>query len=247
MLKKSLRILPLAVVLATATLFGDVQMTPSQTAAAIENKLHSAQIYTHGEVHVTYANGVATLTGTVNNLAAKRAAVQAARKIKGVTQVVDNIRIYAVNVTPQLILEHARKDVVTYYAYTIFDNVNLELRGNTLIVSGEVTQPFKKYDLAKILTDVNGVDRVVNDLKVLPVSSFDDRLRLQIARAIYGNPYFTYYANQAIPPIHIIVDNGNVTLTGVVATKMDREVAMMRARSVGLSFSVKDHLRVEHS
>ena len=247
MWKRSLQILPLAVVLATATLFAGTQMTASQTTAAIENKLHNAQIYTHGEVHVTYANGVATLTGTVNNLAAKRAAVRAARKVKGVTQVVDNIRIYAVNVTPQLILEHARKYVVTYYAYTIFDNVNLELRGNTLTVSGEVTQPFKKYDLGKILTDVNGVDKVVNDIKVLPVSPFDDRHRLQIAHAIYGDPYFIYYADQAIPPIHIIVDNGHVTLTGVVATKMDRQVAMMQARSTGLSFSVTDHLRVEHS
>ena len=184
---------------------------------------------------------------TVNNLAAKRAAVRAALKVKGVTQVVDNIRIYAVNVTPQLILEHARKDVVTYYAYPIFDNVNLELRGNTLTVSGEVTQPFKKNDLGNILAQVNGVAEVVNNLKVLPLSNFDNRLRFQVARAIYGNPYFIYYADQAIPPIHIIVDNGHVTLTGVVATKMDRQVAMMQARSTGLSFSVTDHLRVEHS
>ena len=86
-----------------------------------------------------------------------------------------------------------------------------------------------------------------NNLEVLPLSTFDDRLRLQVARAIYGDPFFIHYANQALPPIHIIVKNGNVTLEGVVASTMDRTKAEMAALHAGLSFSVVDNLRVVKS
>ena len=101
-----------------------------------------------------------------------------------------------------------------YYAYGIFDNVNLEAQNGALTVSGEVTQPFKKTDIGNILERVKGVAALQNNLEVLPTSMFDDRLRLQLARAIYGNPFFTPYRNLALPPIHIIVKNGNVTLEG---------------------------------
>jgi len=84
-----------------------------------------------------------------------------------------------------------------------------------------------------------------NDLEVLPTSGFDDRLRLQVARAIYGDPFFLHYGDQALPPIHIIVKNGNVTLEGVVANNMDKTKAKMAALNAGLSFSVVDNLRVE--
>ncbi len=134
-----------------------------------------------------------------------------------------------------------------YYAYGIFDNVNLEAQGDKLIVSGQVTQPFKKADMGNMLTRVKGVATVVNNLEVLPTSNFDDRLRLTVARAIYGDPFFLHYADQPLPPIHIIVKNGNVTLEGMVATTMDRTKAAMSARGAGLSFSVVDNLRVERS
>jgi hyperosmotically inducible protein len=76
---------------------------------------------------------------------------------------------------------------------------------------------------------------------------FDDRLRMQVSRAIYADPYFIHYADQALPPIHIIVKNGNVTLEGVVASAMDRTKADMDALRAGLSFSVVNHLQVEKS
>ena len=79
--------------------------------------------------------------------------------------------------------------------------------------------------MGKILERVKGVAALQNNLEVLPVSMFDDRLRLQVARAIYGDPFFIHYADQALPPIHIIVKNGNVTLEGVVASTMDRTKA----------------------
>jgi hyperosmotically inducible protein len=87
---------------------------------------------------------------------------------------------------------------------------------------------------------------VTSEIKVLPLSDFDNRLRLQVARAIYSDPAFTQYAMMAIPPVHIIVDNGHVTLTGMVATDYEKQIAGMRANTAGLSFSVVNNLQVEH-
>jgi len=214
----------------------------SQATAEIQTRLQNAHVQQHGDVQVTYQGGVATLTGTVNDVATKLQAEKAARKVHGVTQVVDNIQVQPES--DQAILNQARHEVVMYYAYGIFDNVELSAENGTLTVSGQVTQPFKKTDIGRILENVKGVADLRNELQVLPVSSFDDRLRLQIARAIYRDPYFVYYADQAIPPIHIVVDNGHVTLYGVVATQMDRTKADLAARSAGLAFSVDNQLRV---
>jgi hyperosmotically inducible protein len=91
------------------------------------------------------------------------------------------------------------------------------------------------------------VASVTNELKVLPLSSHDDRLRLQIARAIYSDPALIRYRNMALPPIHIIVDNGRVTLTGSVNSTLEKQVAGMRASGAGLSFGpVVNNLEVEN-
>lgn len=243
--KLSLWVLPL--VLGTGLCWAAPPTTNSQAAETIQSRLDHEKLYKHGEVHVTYAAGVATLTGTVDNLGSKLDAEKAARKVKGVTQVVDNIQVHAEDANDQSIWEQARHEVVMYYAYTIFDNVELEVHNGALAVSGQVTQPFKKTDIGNILERVKGVAALQNNLEVLPVSNFDDRLRLQVARAIYGDPYFIHYANQALPPIHIIVKNGNVTLEGVVASTMDKTKANMDALHAGLSFSVVDNLRVVRS
>src|SRR5208337_2266191 len=134
------------------------------------------------------------------------------------------------DVTPRQIGEQARKEIVTYPWYSIFDNIVLEVQGDRLIVNGQVTQPVKKQDIANFLAHVKGVAELDNNLEVLPTSEYDDSLRQAIARAIYNDPYFIHYGNQALPPIHIIVKNGNVALEGVVASQMDRTKAEMDAR-----------------
>jgi hyperosmotically inducible protein len=210
----------------------------------VESRFDHAKVNQHGEVQVNISNGIATLTGTVDSLASKLDAEKAAKKAKGVTQVVDNLQVNMAGVSDRQVLEQARHAIVMYYGYTIFDNVELEAHNGTLTVRGQVTQPFKKNDMGNILTGVKGVATLQNDIEILPTSSFDDRLRLQVARAIYGDPYFIRYANQAVPPIHIVVDNGNVTLAGVVDSTMDRTMAEMAARRAGLSFKVTDNLLV---
>ncbi len=220
--------------------------SPAQITVKIEDKLYHAQVFKHGNVQVSVDNGVATLSGTVDSVGYKTDAERAARKVDGVT-VVDNIRVYADDVTPRQIAEKARKDIVTYYAYTIFDNVNLQLQDGRLMVTGQVTQPFKKSDIANFLAHIKGVAELDDNLEVLPTSQFDDRLRLAVARAIYRDPFFVHYGDQALPPIHIIVKNGNVTLEGVVANQLDRAKAEADARFAATYFGFTDNLRLDQA
>jgi len=92
---------------------------------------------------------------------------------------------------------------------------------------------------------IEGVERVVNKIKVLPASFNDNRIRRATYRAIYGHPALSRYALQPVPPIHIIVDNGHVTLVGAVASQMDKNVAYLEANNVPDVFSVTNKLRVE--
>lgn len=246
-MRHKLSLLILTLVLGTATSWAGPPPTDAQTTDSLHSHLDRTVVTKHGDVQVTYAGGVATLSGSVDNLGSKLDIEKSVRKTKGVTQVVDNIQIRADDATNEQILARARHEIVMYYAYGIFDNIELAADNGTLVVSGQVTQPFKKSDIGNFLTRVKGVAAVQNDLEVLPVSNFDDRLRLQVARAIYSDPYFLHYANQAQPPIHIVVKNGYVTLEGVVASNMDRNKANMDALSAGLSFSVVDKLRIVQS
>ena len=220
--------------------------TPSnaEITAAIQSQLYHAGIYKHGQVNVQVENGVATLTGTVESYGAKLHAVRAARHQHGVQSVVDNLQVNAAGVGPQQILQKARHDVLTYSFYTIFDHITLAAEGNRLVVGGQVTQPYKKSDLGNILAGIKGVTYLQNDLQVLPVSSFDDHIREEIAERIYGDPMFTNYGNQANPSIHIIVDNGQVTLYGVVNSKVERQKAEIDARFAATYFGLKNNLQV---
>lgn len=246
---KSLRLFALvgAMVLAVQVALGAANASDARTAATIQDRVFHARVFDHGQVQVAFADGIATLSGTVDNLGTKLDAERAAKKVEGVRKVFNNLRVQADDVSVRQMLEQARKEVATYYAFGIFDNVALEARGDKLMVSGQVSQPFKKTDLGNILSRVRGVATLESNLEVLPVSFYDDRLRLEVARALYNDPYFIHYATQAVPPIHIIVKNGNVTLEGVVANAMDRTRAEMAARSAGLSFSVVNNLRVEQA
>jgi len=246
-MRKKMLWVPLILLLAAGIGYAREPMSNAEITAAIQDHLYHARVFQHGQVQVAFENGVVTLTGTVDNQGAKLDAARAARKVDDVMNVVDNITVSAEDVTPSQIVEEARKDIVTYPFYTIFDNVMLEAQGHTLIVSGQVSQPFKKADIGRFLTYVKGVAELQNNLEVLPTSNYDDELRLAVARAIYNDPYFIHYRDQTLPPIHIIVKNGNVTLDGVVANQMDRVKAENDARFAATFFSLADNLRIEPS
>src|SRR5262252_8978829 len=118
--------------------------------------------------------------------------------------------------TDAAVAKEVRHEIVMYSHYTIFDDIKFRVNQGQVELEGAVTDPYKKSDLGKIVQKLPGVTSISNDLKVLPLSPMDNQLRLQIARAIYRDSSLSTLAYQALPPIHIIVDNGHVTLEGVV-------------------------------
>ncbi|MCC6862792.1 MAG: BON domain-containing protein [Bryobacterales bacterium] len=110
---------------------------------------------------------------------------------------------------------------------------------------GKASRPTLKSDAENVVKRIEGVETVVNRIEVLPPSPNDDRLRLALYRAIYGHSALQTLALRALPPIHIIVSNGDVTLEGVVASEMQKNIAAIQANGVEGVFSVTDNLRVE--
>ena len=137
-------------------------------------------------------------------------------------------------------------EIRMYPRYSIWDDVSFRVVNGQVDLLGVVNQPYKKADIHRLVQRVEGVTSVTDEIKVLPLSPNDDRLRLRIARAIYGDPVMNRYALNPLPTIHIIVENGQVTLTGVVANQMDKNIAGIRASGAGLSFGpVINKLQVE--
>lgn len=130
-----------------------------------------------------------------------------------------------------------------YPEFTIFDDVSARVEGGIVTLTGRVTMPFKRNAIEKRAAEIEGVTEVRNEISVLPVSRFDDELRYRIARSIYGDSNFWSYAMMPNPPIHIIVERGHVTLTGVVRSEVDRALARSLAVQFG-AFSVTNQLKI---
>ena len=142
------------------------------------------------------------------------------------------------------IFKDSASKVNSYVYFTVFDDVSLSVDEGIVTLVGKVTMPYKRTDIEKRVSKVEGVRAVENQLSVLPVSQFDDDLRYQIARSIYGNSSFWQYAAMANPPIHILVEHGRVTLTGVVNSEVERMLARSLAVSFG-AFTVKNDLKTD--
>lgn len=143
------------------------------------------------------------------------------------------------------VVREVRHELVMLPYYGVFDNLAYRVDGGTVTLLGQVTRPTLKSDAGNVVKRIEGVDKVDNQIVVLPLSSMDDQSRLALYRAIYGHPGLDRYALQAVPPIHIIVDHGKVTLEGVVATQGDKDLANIRANGVSGVFSVVNNLHVE--
>ena len=143
------------------------------------------------------------------------------------------------------IVREVRHELVMLPYYGVFDNLSYRVDGGGVTLMGQVTRPTLKSDAGNVVKGIEGVDRVDNQIQVLPLSPMDDGLRRAEYRSIYGHPGLDRYALQAVPPIHIIVDNGKVTLEGVVATQSDKDMAGIRANTVSGVFSVVNNLRLD--
>ena len=146
------------------------------------------------------------------------------------------------------ITREVRHELVMLPQLTIFDNLQYKVNGGTVTLMGQVRNAVLKDEAQDAVKKIEGVDQVNNQIEILPTSGNDDRIRMQVAHALFGNdsPLFRYSMG-ALPPIHIIVKNGHVTLEGVVDSQSDKDLAKMRANGVPGVFSVDNHLMVEKS
>ncbi|HSF25411.1 MAG TPA: BON domain-containing protein [Blastocatellia bacterium] len=142
-------------------------------------------------------------------------------------------------------MNEVRKQLVTLPYYGVFDNLAYQLDGDTVTLSGQVVRPMTRKDAERRVARVEGVRTVVNNIEVLPVSQFDDSIRVRTYRAVFRSGSLYRYARGANPSIHIIVNRGRVTLEGVVSARMDAQLAYMAARGVPGVFSVTNNLRIE--
>jgi hyperosmotically inducible protein len=143
--------------------------------------------------------------------------------------------------------EEVRHQLVTLPYYTIFDWLQAQVKPDgTVTLMGEVTRPTTKDDAESRVKKLEAASRVVNNIEVLPLSPMDDELRVALYRAIFrfDSPLFRY-GTQSVPPIHIIVKNGHVTLKGTVLNQGDSQFAYIAARGVPFTFEVKNELQIE--
>jgi len=143
--------------------------------------------------------------------------------------------------------EQVRHQLVMLPYYSVFDNLEFRIEGiDTIVLSGQVMRPSLKSDAESAVRSLEGVGKVVNSIEVLPLSPNDDRIRRGVHHAIYAKPALDRYFLRAVPPIHIIVKDGNVTLVGVVANQADKDLAGLAANGVPGVFSFTNNLRVEN-
>jgi hyperosmotically inducible periplasmic protein len=144
------------------------------------------------------------------------------------------------------IAEEVRHQLITLPYYTVFDNLDFRVAVDTVTLLGQVTRPVLKSAAERAVEQIKEVGRVYNQIEVLPPSTEDDRMRLAVYGATYAQPNLSQYATQAVAPVHIIVERGNVTLEGTVDMSMDKAEFFTQTSGVPGVVSVTDRLRVTH-
>jgi hyperosmotically inducible periplasmic protein len=147
----------------------------------------------------------------------------------------------------QNLIREVRHQLMLLPYYSVFDNLAFKVEGDTVILEGQVVRPTLKSDAENVVKKIEGVGRVVNSIEVLPPSPMDDQLRRAVYRVIFADPGLSRYAESAVPSIHIIAKNGNVTLVGVVDSEADKNLVNLRVNGVPNVFSVKNELVVSPS
>jgi hyperosmotically inducible protein len=142
------------------------------------------------------------------------------------------------------IQKEVRHELLMLPWFGVFDNISFQVDGDTVTLLGAVTRPTLKSDSENVVKRIEGVQRVVNKIEVLPPSPMDDQSRLALFRAIYGYPALEKYSLGVQKPIRIIVKSGHVTLEGVVDNETDKNLAGTRANGVPGIFSVANNLHV---
>jgi len=199
-------------------------------------------------VSASVEDGIVTLTGPVNLYQDKLDAAKKIKKLANVTGIRNDIAV-AGETVPDGQLQHKLAKKLAYDRVGYYDNafnyLALDVKDGVVTVYGDTTSDVAKDSALAIVARTPGVKDVVNQVTVLPVSIFDDSIRVRTARAIYRDSVLSRYATDPVRPIRIVVDNGHVTLYGTVESAMDKTIAGIRANSVPGAFSVENKLMVD--
>jgi osmotically-inducible protein OsmY len=212
---------------------GDVQK-------ALDNKRYQ-------NVQATVQNGEVTLKGTVAVYADKEDADKRAHHVKKVKGVDNEIEVAGPAIEDIALRDKLAKQLATDrvgYGTTVFNSISIGVKNGVVSLSGTVYGPPDKSSAISLVSNTPGVKDIIDDIEVAPLSPMDDQLRVALARAIYGAPQLQRYALDPAKTIRITVVNGNVTLSGVVDSKGDSDVANIRANGVPGVFKVTNLLQI---
>jgi hyperosmotically inducible protein len=236
--------LALAMSMAVPSAMAETAPNDTRIQAELTKSLSNAKFK---DVQASVQNGVVSLTGTVNVYGVKVDAEKKAHKVRTVAAVRDDIKV-AGPAVPDQVLERKlvgriQSDRIGY-GTTAFNAISVGVENGVVTLGGTAYGPVDKESAIIDASYMAGVKGVVDNIQVDPVSMFDDRIRVATARAVYGYPSLNKYAIDPAKPIRIVVQNGNVTLEGVVISKMDKDVAGLRANGVPGVFKVTNDLQV---
>ncbi|MGH9323516.1 MAG: BON domain-containing protein [Vicinamibacteria bacterium] len=232
-----------ALVVAAATAYPQTSDRQKELEEAVWTQLKKAKLE-EDVAEVVVANSVVTLRGKPRNAYSKMKAIEAALSVEGIESVESDLEVAEAE-SDEDFQQDLVDRVLTYPHYTVFDDVSFMLHDEGAVtLGGYVTMPFKKDEIEERVGKVRGVRELKSEIQVLPVSPSDDRLREILFERIYGNDLFTGYAQQAHPPIHIIVQDGNVMLTGAVRSNVEKRQAESIVRSTFGVFQVMNRLTV---
>jgi hyperosmotically inducible protein len=182
------------------------------------------------------------LSGTVSSLWLKEETIKRALKVPGRTELQSDITINKAESDEKLAAEVVKR-ITSYDRFTVYDDFQGRVRNGVVFMSGAVTEENKLTDIVERVAKIKGVQAIDNKVTILPANRSDDALRVAIANAIYRNPEFENYS-MANPPIHVIVNNGYVTLTGIVRSEVEKIKAHESAASVFGSIKIDDRVRL---
>jgi hyperosmotically inducible protein len=154
------------------------------------------------------------------------------------------LHVAAAQISDADLADRVASAVRGYVNFGIFDDISIDVENRAVTLNGRVTMPFKKNEIEAKVKQIDGLRSLTNRIEVLPVSIYDSELRQRLALAIYGHPAFRHYASMVTPPIHIVVENGKVTLTGFVFSNVEKVLAASLAQIPGV-MSVKNELKTD--
>jgi len=219
--------------------------TDSMLRTMVEYKLIQEKLQRGDAITVTVKDGVATLKGRADSAWQVKRAEKAALDVPGVNSVRNELKVDMSGDMPDAKIAAAVASAIRSSVwFDIFDWVEGSVQNGVVTLKGAVREPWRRNEYGQLAEGLRGVVKVDNQIRALPLSNFDDSLRIRVAHLIYGNQAFVRYANRSLPPIHILVENGQVTLKGAVNNAMEKQQAFMLANQTD-AFSVTNDLQVD--